>query len=169
MPCLFLFDTLYMEDLSLVKLFKKYIRNTEEKAPVLERTIVVAKLTNAVKTAISFPTHKVYVTTRILKHLYDKKPAEEFDSILKYFPQLIRFPDNIYANKDSKRGSICFSKKIRGQLYWCSIEHTPERDPQETCDGMNYVVTAFRIREGKESYVDSYKLIWSWKGGIPSS
>ena len=158
-----------MEEISLVKLFKKHIKNTEEKAAVVERTITICVLTNAVRNAVQFPTQKVYVTTKILKHLYDKKPAEEFDAILRCLPQLVKFPDNIYENKDSKRGSLCFSKKIRGQLYWCSIEVTTDRDPQETYDGMNYVVTAFRIRKGKESYVDSYKLIWSWKGGIPSS
>lgn len=158
-----------METLSLVKFFKKYVRNTDEKSPVVERTIMVCVLTKAVLTACSFSTQKMHITTKILKHLYDKRPAEEFDAILKYLPQLVKYPDNIYKNKNSKRGSLCFSKKIRGQLYWCSVEQTPERDPQEVCDGMNYVVTAFRIRKGKESYVDSYTLIWSWKGGNPSS
>jgi hypothetical protein len=158
-----------MDPVSLTKLFKKYIKNTEEKSVVVEITIFLCKLTNAVKTAGNFPSYGVYITTKTLKHLYDKRPAEEFDAILKYLPQLIKYPDNIYVNKNSKRGSYCFDKKIRGLLYWCSVEQTADSNPQESCDGMNYVVTAFRIRKTKESYVDSYKLIWSWKGGIPSS
>jgi len=158
-----------MEDITIVKLFKRYIRNTEEKAPVVERIAVLCKLTNAVKTAGNFPTHKIYVTTKALKHLYDRKPAEEFNAILKYLLPLVKFPDHIYAMKAGKRGDLCFVKKFRGLLYVCSIEITNDKDPDEQCEGMNYVVTAFRLRKGKESYLNSYRLIWSWKGGFPSS
>lgn len=158
-----------MEDISIVKLFKRYIRNTEEKAPVVEHTVTLCKLTNAVKMAGNFPNHKVYVTTIALKHLYDRRPAEEFNAILKYLKPLVEFPDQIYEAKAGKRGDFCFVKKFRYLLYLCSIEKTNDRDPEEPYEGMNYVVTVFRLRKGKESYLNHYRLIWSWKDGIPSS
>lgn len=68
---------------SILSVFKKHIKGTPEKALAKEITIFVCNLTNAVKEACSFPTHRVYITTKALKHLYDSKPAEEFDFVIR--------------------------------------------------------------------------------------
>lgn len=152
---------------TLIGIFKKYIKDTPEKSLVKELTVFVCNLTNVVKEAGSFPTNKIYITTKALKHMYDSKPAEEFDFVLKHLPEMIKYPENIYLDKKGKRGRICFTKVIKGNLYFCPIEVTKDVNPIDKEIGVNYIVSAFRLR--KEGYLNSYKLLWSWKGDAPSS
>jgi hypothetical protein len=152
---------------SVSKIFKQYIKGTPEKAIVPELTLCFCELTRLVMKAGNFPTHKVYITTKVIKHLYDSKPAEEFEAVMKNMEAIVSFPEYIYQDKEGKRGEICLVKTIKGFKYLCSIEKTDENDPDDGKKGMNYVVTAFRLR--KENYLNSYKLLWSWKGDVPSS
>lgn len=153
------------EDLTIVKLWKQHVKGTPEKAIVRNITILACLLTKAVQEACSFLTPRVHLNTRVLKHLYDKKPAEEFEFIIHNLENILKYPDHIYKNKLGKRGSLCFVKKLANVKYICSIEKTEELDSNNM--QMNCVVTAFRIR--KEDYLDDYELIWSWKGDKPSS
>lgn len=131
---------------SVVTAFKQLIRGTEEKARVVDQTILVCVLTNAVYSSGHFSSQKVYVTTKVIKHLYDRKPAEEFEFILHRLEQLVKYPDHIYENKQGKRGSICFVKQIAKHKHLCSLELSDDTDPDGEI-GMNYIVTAFRVRE----------------------
>lgn len=153
------------EKISIVKICKKFIKGTLEKAIVKDITILLCNLTLAVEKAGNFHTRKIYLNTRILKHLYDKKPAEEFDFIIKNVYSIVKYPNHIYKNRDSKRGEICFVKDIGGIKYFCSIETSDDLDSANV--KMNYVVTVFRLR--KESYLNNYQLLWSWKGDNSSS
>lgn len=153
--------------LSLVKLFRTYIKGSAEKSVVVELTIHLCNLTNIVKRAGTFKAHTIYINTKIIKHLYDSKPAKEFDFIIRNLPAIVKYPEYIYENKEGKRGTLCFVKKVDKDLYFCSIEKTDEVDPNDGNTGMNYVVTAYRLR--KANYLKDYKLLWSWKGDIPSS
>ena len=101
---------------------------------------------------------KIYLSTRALKHLYDKRPAEEYDSILRFVITTLSAPDYIYKNKDSKRGDVCFVKEIQKNSYLVSVEE---------CDGNPYFVTMFRVR--KKSYLKNYSLLWSREDGEPPS
>ena len=80
---------------------------------------------------------------------------------------IIKYPDEIYENKDSKRGQFAFVKTIKDVKYLSSLETTVVTSLEGITEEMNFVVTAFRIR--KLSYLQNYKLLWSWKGDIPSS
>lgn len=153
------------ESLSVVKLWKQHIRGTTEKSIVKNVTILACLLTKTVQDACNFPTSKIHLNTRVLKHLYDKKPAEEFEFIIHNLNHIIRYPDAIYKNKGGKRGGLCLVKKLAKNKYLCSIEITEELD--STNMKMICVVTAFRIR--KEDYLEGYELLWSWKGDKPSS
>ena len=159
-----------MEDYSLVKIHKLHIKGTKEKAFVTDLTFLLCKLTNKVKDKLKFESINVYITTRCLKHLYDHKPAEEYDTIIKCAHQVIEHPDQIYENKDgSKRGDLCFVKEVAGETYLCSIEKDIEATNLQVMKA-NFVATCFRLREDKkEKYLKNYKLLWSWKGGNPSS
>lgn len=152
---------------SLIGIYKKYIRGTAEKAIVSELTIYICNLTIEVREALDFKFHKVYITTRVIKKMFDKRPAEEFEYLLKNLIKIIKHPEAIYKNKDSKTGDFCFVKKLDKQQYICSIEVSDDRDPGDGIKGINYVVTAFRDR--KKKYLKNYKLLWSWKGDNPSS
>ncbi|MBN2854582.1 hypothetical protein JXK06_03585 [Patescibacteria group bacterium] len=143
-------------------LFEKYVKGTKEKELVILESAYICRLTYAVFDALGFNDYKVYVNTKALKHLYDKKPAEEFYYIVKNLYKFIKYPDWIYKNRTSKRGEFCLVKEIHDFKYLCSLEFC-----EDELEGKIYVVTAFRIRD--EAYLKKYELLWSWKGDRPSS
>ena len=151
---------------------RKHISGTSKKAPVIELTVFVCNLTKIVQKELSFPTNRVYLTTRSLKHLYDKRTAEEFDYITENLPSLVKFPARIYKNKDGKTGGFCFYKEDLGEIYFCIIESNSDTNPIDGEIGMNYVVSAYRLSEKetkRENYLAGYELLWSWKDDTPSS
>lgn len=153
--------------MDILELHKKHIHGTEEKALVVEITILLCNLTNAVIKGCSFETAKVYITSKCLKHLYDKKPAEEYHCLIKYLPQIVKHPDLIYQNSAGKRGSLCFYKKIGKNAYLCTLEKGVNLEESIEMDIANFIATCFRLRD--ENYLKKYKLLWSWKGDNPSS
>lgn len=146
------------------RLHEKYIAGTLPKAIVVDLTVLLCDLTIATQSelekhvTIDGGTQRVYITTRVLKHLYDAKPAEEYDFIICNLNKIIKKPDAVYKNKNPKRGEVILTKRLNGQLYICSLEKLEQ--------GF-MAVTAFRIR--KESYLSNYKLLWRWKDDTPSS
>jgi len=124
-----------MENISIIKLYNKYIKDTEKEVIVANRQIVICFLTNAVITAINFKSPKVYINTRILKHLYDKRTAEEFNFMIHNIWKVVKYPDFIYSDKNSKRGQLAFVKNLGKFTYFCPIEIGKEN---------NYVITIFR-------------------------
>ena len=149
---------------SLYKLYQQHIKGTPEKDIIKDVTMLLCDLTNEVKTAGHFPSTKVHITSRMLKHLYDSKPAEEFEFILENLQEIVKYPDAIYRNKTGKRGEICFIKVINNKRYLCSIEKSKVYNSNSR---VNFIATAFRIR--KESYTKNFELIWSRKSDISSS
>ena len=144
------------------RIFNEYIQGTPKQAIVRDFTIKLCTLTNEVQRVCNFPTTNVHITTKVIKKNYDKRTAEENDFIVKNGWRIVHTPDSIYKNKDAKRGDYIFTKRIKNDLYLASIELSSYADAP-----ILYVASSFRIR--KESYLDSYNLIWSWKGGEPSS
>lgn len=145
----------------LTELYKEYVYRTPPKAIVINKAAFLCRLTWAVARAIGAQTMRVYVNTRMLKHLYDSRPAEEFIFIIENLHTIVKYPDQIHENKNSKRGDFCFVKELKGSRYIASIE-IPKGE-----EGKIFVATAFRLR--KESYFNSYNLLWSWRDGHPSS
>lgn len=134
-----------------------YIRGTAEKAIVLEAFVSLGIINNDLAD-FEVPTERILLNTKVLKHLYDKKPAEEFDFIIDNLLSLIDCPDFIYQNGRSKRGQRAIVKEIKGDYYFCSL------DKQK--DSL-WVVTVFRIR--KANYLKNYELLWSRRSDISSS
>lgn len=164
---------------TLKEFFQKYIENTAEKAVVADKKFFLCLLTIAVSQGadINCARH-VYITTRALKHLYDKKPAEEFLFIIKHLRKMVRYPNKIYRNKKEKRGEFCFVKKMGNSEYLCSIEiiKIPSAIFGEAIFGVSeygaekerdeiQVATAFRLRDKK--YIKNYTLLWDWGNGNP--
>jgi hypothetical protein len=146
----------------LRELFETHIQNTPQGSPVVEKTVLLCGLTNAVAQALGTDSRKVYATSRSLKHLYDKRPAEEFDFLLDHLHQVVKYPARIYRNKPGKRGGWCFAKILGNEDYLCALEIGTYPERPEI-----YVATAFRVRDAK--YLDGYELLWSWRSGRPSS
>lgn len=99
----------------------------------------------------------------MLKHLYDKKPAEEFDFMMDHMEMIVQDPDELYRNKDNKTGNFCLVKNIQERRYIVVIETIA----QQTDDEAIWIVTAFRIRD--EKYLRNYDLLRSWRDGARSS
>ena len=147
------------------ELHRRYIKGTAKDAVVQNARVFLCHLTGAVSIGAlglmqteRAPRRKVYISTRVLKHTYDKRPAEEYDFLTENLHAIVKYPDCVYKNKDSKRGGYCFVKTLGNKLYLCSLESVEDRFE---------VVTFFRVP--KEKYLESYELLWSWRNGTSSS
>ncbi len=147
---------------TVIHLYKQYIRGTPKKAIVQTLTVFLCHLTVAVTTGISVPYSKVYIATRVIKHAYDKRAAEEFDYCMDALLPTVKYPDKIYKNKTGKRGSFCFVKKVKNFECMVSLEEITESGNLTYCE----IATFFRP---DTNYLNNYELLWEWKGGSPSS
>lgn len=167
---------------TLRKFFRKYIDGTLAKAIVVNKKMFLCNLTNAVIRGINIDNNLkgVYINSRCLKHLYDKKPAEEFIFILDNLHKVVKYPDKVFKNIDSKRGEFCLVKKLGDSKYFCSIEiiristqtnldttllETMYLDDDLISLEEIQVVTAFRLRNNK--YLKNYTLLWDWEDDNP--
>lgn len=135
----------------LSNLFSKYIVRRPYKSHVKHSILFLAYVCDNIENG------SVYITTYSLKHLFDKKPAEEFHFILDHLHLIIIYPDQIYQNKSGKRGNLCFTKRIRGSEYLCALEKVADNEFQ--------VATAFRLRDS--DYIKNYTLLWNRGSGKP--
>ena len=153
----------------LKNFLRKYIEGTPEKAIVADRKVFLCSLTKAVMNGISINTNTngVYVTTRCLKHLFDKKPAEEFLFLIDHLHKVVKYPDRVYKNKSGKRGEYCFVKLIGNSEYFCSIEIIQRAGvgEKQTKREEIQIATAFRLRD--RNYLKNYILLWSWGDDDP--
>jgi hypothetical protein len=147
----------------VINTFNKHVRLSQKGSLVTLVDIHLCNLTFSVKKGLSVNPRKVYLSTRVLKHVYDKRPASEFDFILNNIVKIVKYPDLVYKNKSGKRGSYCFVKKIGNRLYLCSVEMTIyiDGDLRYTDERID-VVTFFST---DEKYLKNYELLWEWKGG----
>ena len=151
-----MYSSTKLKSFTLLKLHKKYVKNTPKDSIVEEKTIVFCCLPAEVKKSGKFYGSEVNIKTRVLKHIYDKRPAQFYDLLLFKLEKMIKDPDYIYKNKEGKRGSKCLVKKIDCFLYIVILE---EDNKNDCC----YLVTAFEI---DIAYLRSYEMIWSRGGGI---
>jgi len=157
--------------LPLQKLFKNHVEGTVKKANVTIEVIPLCSLTVTVLQGIKLNSHKVNINTRALKHMYDRRPQEEFALLLKYLPIIVKYPTYITENKPGRRGDFCFIKKITDKVHGeiellCSIEKVIINEDGIINEEIN-ITTAFWLRD--KSYISQCKQIWSWKDDNPSS
>ena len=134
-------------------LHQKYIANTSQNAIVQNVSAFLCNLTYAVTKGVELQGyHRVYISTKVLKHSYDKRPAFEYDLIINEIHKIVKYPDKIYKNKENKRGDYCFVKTIKNEKCLCVVEKGEQRLE---------VVTFYRVP--KEKYLDGFSLVWSWR------
>ena len=143
--------------------YEKYVKGTAYKVAVVNRRIFLCNLTNAVCKGIGVnkKTKKVYITSRAVKHLFDKKPAEEFLFLIDNLHKVVKYPDKIYKNQPGKRGEHCLVKKVGNINYLCSIEIISSSERNQEIQ----IATVFRLRD--DNYIKKYTLLWSWGYDIP--
>jgi hypothetical protein len=138
----------------LWRVHEQQIQRTKPEAHILAMKIRIAKITKQLQQAMGCEGKNIYIHTRALKHLYDKKPAEEFDFLIDHLEAIVRAPDFLYRNRDNKTGSFCVVKEIEHCRYIVILEEI-------------WIVTAFRVRD--EKYLRNYDLLRSWRDGAHSS
>lgn len=144
------------------ELHERYIKGTDKGAVVQLIQALLCSLTLTVVKAIECSCRKVYINTRVIKHTYDKRISQEYDLLIENIYPIIKYPDKIYKNKDAKRGSFLFVKRIKNVECLCSVEIVEIEGNEPICE----IATFFVPGEG---YLDRYELLWEWKGGNPSS
>lgn len=146
---------------TIIHLYKRHIKGTERKSIVRSVSVLLCHLTVAVIRGVEIPCNKVYVSTRVIKHIYDKRPAEEFDFVMDSIESVMKYPDKIYRNKEGKKAEFCFVKNIKNSKVFAVLEvYDVEDFPR--CE----VVTFYRV---EEKYLKNYELLWEWEGGTPPS
>ncbi len=113
----------------IFQLYQDCIANTWPKAIVKNQTILCVKTRG----------EKIYLTSRVLKHLYDKRTAAIYFLILTHLEKVLSTPDAIYKNKFDKRGNLILVKAIKEILVLVSLEKVKQKHFA--------VVTAFEIEE----------------------
>jgi len=146
---------------TVTKLHKKFIKRTIKGTFVKETTVVLCNLTNAVRKACNLKTNKVYITSRCLKHEYDKRQASEYDFLLEHITDIVKYPEQVYLNDPSKRGDFIFVKTMGDEEYLVSLEVITSEEEENI-----FVATMFRT---EKSYYKKFTLKWSWRDGTPSS
>lgn len=142
-------------------LHKKYIKRTLKEALVQGIRVFLCHLTatvskQGIKVGDNKTRGKVYISTRTIKHTYDKRPAVEYDSLIENLHTIVKYPDYIYKNKPVKRGDFCFIKSLSNELYFCCVEQHSRENTDEFS-----VVTFYKVP--KEKYLKNYELLWDWK------
>ena len=143
-------------------LHASHIHGTERKAIVQSVQILLCQLTAAVSKGIGLTCKRVYINTRVMKHVYDKRPAQEYDFLVENLGTIVKYPDRVYKNKDGKRGEYVFVKFYKNTFSLASIVVVNKESDDTQCE----IVTFFTI---DEDYLSDYKLLWEWKDGAPSS
>lgn len=144
-----------MSQRALNSLFKKFVSRTKEKASIESSTILLCELSKSISNSLNI-SPKVYLTSFSLKHLYDKRTAEEFSFLLQNIIEIVKYPDRVLSNYSGKRGNIALVKNVEGNWYFVPLE-------SQTTTGYLFLVTAFRVRD--QRYFKHYKPIWSREGG----
>ena len=95
----------------LFDISKEYIINTTPKAGIRKIDIPVGILSEKSAKLCGIENRTVYVTTWVLKHIYDKH-FKIYDLVIKKLYVIISSPDTIYLNKRMRRGEYLFYKFI---------------------------------------------------------
>jgi len=147
----------------LIWIVERYIKNTPRKGYVKDLRIKVGELPHKLKPKIKTKDPRVYINTKSLKHMYDARSAQEFDFIISNIEAVIAHPLKVYKNKEGKTGDICLYKEFEASAYFYILDTHAENI---------HIVSAYRlseIEEKRKNYLAGYKLLWSWKGDLPSS
>lgn len=147
----------------VVGLHKKYVKGTPKKAIVKEVQSLLCHLPASVIKGAGLPFKKVYINTRVIKHNYDKRPAQDYDLLIGNLHNIVKYPSKIYKNKEEKRGSLVFVKTVNNEECLCVVETSQADDLSEV---VCLVATFYVPGEG---YLDGFGLLWEWKDGNPSS
>ena len=140
------------ESNSLQALHKSYIAGTINKEYVFLKSICLTSLRHQVKKKIHVSTSKTFISTKVLKHIYDrhyhdKKQTAIYHFIVKNLHEILKNPDIIRKDKEGKKkmGRIVFIKSFDDERYACTIKKSNIRKGKKLLEVLS-VVTAFKTK-----------------------
>ena len=128
---------------------EKYVKLTFPKQIIVSKSLIFGKMDED---------STVYLNTRVMKHLYDKRTAVIYFLLLQNLEYLIFYPDKIYENGLDKRKSLIFVKQIKKELLVVVLEKNQEKRNKI------FVITAFKT---DEKYLEKFKLLWKRRAASP--
>ena len=135
----------------VLELHRSFVRDTKPGENVINSAAFLCQLSEKISQCINLPIAKVYISTKTLKHLYDKRSAQEYDCLLGNMPAIVKYPDLLYRNKREKSGDYIFVKAVNGYSYMCSVKYIQTNE----CNKLN-IITAFSV---KPEYMKDFKLL----------
>lgn len=140
------------------RVFVRYILGTPPGARVVLKEILLCSIRSK---PFSLPS-KVYISTKSLKHAYDRRPDFTVDYLDEIY-RTMKDPDYITENTIGKKGSFIFFKRMRRKKFLgCPVEISIKNKKEAL-----FCVSFFPT---KESYIKKSSVLWSREGGaIPPS
>lgn len=143
--------------MSVHNLFSKYVKNSKYKQNIKVCRIFLLTPNKKIQKVLNSgkATQKIFITTKSLKHVYDrhifeKKIPSDFYSIIRHLESILTAPDRIYIDKKEKRGDFIFVKEINSTIYMCALEIQSETEIE--------IVSACITGE---KYLRKFALLWS--------
>jgi hypothetical protein len=142
-------------------LFERYVAGTRVKEHVFLAKTVVCKLNAKLYRRLceegELENSKVYVSTKVLKHIYDDH-FHEHEKLIDNLNIIVNSPEAVYRNKDGKSGAYLLIKDIQAVTY-CVV-----MDVSQTGDGMRMEIrTCFQVSTPKR-YLKGCELVWKQDG-----
>lgn len=133
------------------RLFKKHVESTTKEGSVAYERSYLCNLKKKTLQASNLISKKVYISSLTVKHMYDKRIAFEFFTIMDNIHNFLKYPDMICENKpgNKKRADVAFIKKIDDHYFVCLLENDKKM-------GDISVVTAHII---KQADIPKFKLL----------
>lgn len=140
---------------------QQYVQGTLKKQLVPLLDIRIGRIPQALRNMPSPSGNAVYLSTRVLKHVYDKRTAQEFDFLLAGLPKIIASPDRMYRNKLGKREGYCLVRTHDNFFSFCLLER------KVFSSRPRWEVVTFYVTD--ERYLAGYELVWERKDDESSS
>ena len=148
---------------ALRKVVETYIRKTPWHGAVFNARVICGRLPQQIADIFEMSDRNIWANTRALKHIYDKRTAEEFDFICGDLSEMFHDPDAVYRNKTDKRGHFGILKRYGDLSYFVSVELMSSDLKKPVME----LVTVFRTRDRR--YLNDYDLLWSRRDGATRS
>ena len=99
--------------MSLLKqLHREHIEDSITGAVVVLKTFHLATTTKDTSKALQVEVAKVYISTKVLKHLYDKKPAAEYFYVIDKLADLLNIHNRYIATYPQRQGTLFLLRNI---------------------------------------------------------
>jgi hypothetical protein len=148
------------------RIFIAHILNTPYEARIILRNILVCsisdKLYNHLCNVRDFSVPDIYISTRSLKHVYDKRPSVAIEYLDILYDALSQ-PDLILFGKSSGKADFIFCKKLREDKWLvCPIGISYKKNKR--------FLFCFTFFPARQNYIKKSAILWSREDGrVPPS